>query len=263
MKSSKQFWTGVKIYVDAYQFIKKNNMAWTFIVPILFTAFVLMSEIVLIDSLADYWGISIIDKSKMGISSGFVEFIADSVNFLFRIILFIFFAYFAAYIVIMLMSPILSYLSEKTDKILTGQEFKSNFIQTLKDSIKGIFISLRNIFMELILLFFMFILSSIPIVGFLAPVIVFLISAYFYGFSFMYFSMERHHLSINQSVRLVRKNKWLAIGNGSVFSLFLMIPILGVFLSMFTSIIAVVAATMSLYKAEVFEQKIGNRTLAN
>ncbi len=253
MTRKKQFSTGAKTYADAFGFIFKNKLAWTFLIPIALTIVFVMSGTVFVGQFFDY--INNLITSKVGIdeTSFWGGMLSGLVNFVMYILSFIILAYISGYIVIILMSPLLSYLSEKTEKILTGEEYTSDFSQIAKDVVRGVLLSLRNLFLELILLFLMFLLSFIPVVGLVATVFVFLISAYFYGFSFIDFSNERHQLNVKQSVKLVKKHKWLAIGNGTVFSLFLFVPFFSVFLSMFGSIIAVVAATIALHKAEVYQ----------
>ncbi len=255
MTSSKQFFTGIKTYSDALVFIFKNQLAWTFLVPIALTLAFVASGQVLFGQLSEYIDQMVTNSIGIDENSFLGGLLTGSINLIMSILAFVIFAYTSGYIVIILMSPLLSYLSEKTEKILTGEEYKANFAQMLKDIIRGILISLRNMFLELILLFLMFLLGFIPIIGLLAAFVVFLISAYFYGFSFIDFSNERHQLNVRQSVKIVRQHKWLAIGNGTVFSLFLLVPVLSVFLSLFVSIVAVVAATIALHKADIYSAK--------
>jgi CysZ protein len=75
-------------------------------------------------------------------------------------------------------------------------------------------------------------------------VIAFFIECYYYGFSMLDYSAERHKLSPAQSVRFISSKKGLAIGNGMVFYLMHIVPIVGWVLA---PAYAVIAATLSLY----------------
>nr|WP_315824904.1 EI24 domain-containing protein [Paraflavitalea speifideiaquila] len=88
------------------------------------------------------------------------------------------------------------------------------------------------------------IISFIPVVGWVTPVIVLFVECYYYGFSMLDYSCERHKLSPAESIEFIGKHKGLAIGNGMVFYLMHLIPIVGWVLA---PAYAVIAATISLY----------------
>ncbi|MCT4646062.1 MAG: EI24 domain-containing protein, partial [Carboxylicivirga sp.] len=138
-----------------------------------------------------------------------------------------------------------AFLSEKTEEIISGKIIPFNITQFSKDIIRGVLLALRNMAVEIGLTLLLFVLSFIPIVGYLTPIALFLVSAYFYGFSFMDYTFERKRFKIDYSVRFMRRNKGLAIGNGFVFSLVLLIPYIGVMIAGFVSIVSVVAATLA------------------
>ena len=58
------------------------------------------------------------------------------------------------------------------------------------------------------------------------------------------YSAERHKLSPSQSIEFISQRKGLAIGNGMVFYLMHLLPVLGWILA---PAYAVIAATLSLY----------------
>ena len=224
MTGAKQFGLGVKTYGQAISFIFRNKLGWTFLVPIGLTVLLFIGGQALVSELIDYLQETILGWVNLENSGFWGGLLGGVVGFLTEIIFFIIFAFISGYVVIILMSPLLAYLSEKTEQILTGNEYSVGISQMIKDIVRGIFMALRNLFMELILLVIMFLVGFIPVIGWLGTIIVFFVSAYFYGFSFIDFNNERQKLSISESVRVVRKYKWVAIGNGLVFSLFLLVP---------------------------------------
>lgn len=131
------------------------------------------------------------------------------------------------YITLILLSPMLSRLSEVVESKITGRDFKFSFGQFVKDVIRGISISLRNMFFEYLFIFAGFVLCFLfpPLVFVIAPVL-FFISCYYYGCTMMDYSCERHKMSIKQSLAFVRKNKALICGLGCCFALCLKIPTL-------------------------------------
>ena len=81
-------------------------------------------------------------------------------------------------------------------------------------------------------------------VGWVVPVTTLLVECYYYGFSMLDYSCERHRLSPSESISFIGKHKGLAIGNGMVFYLMHVVPFVGWVLA---PAYAVVAATISLY----------------
>ena len=88
------------------------------------------------------------------------------------------------------------------------------------------------------------IFGLVPLFGWAAPVLALFIECYYYGFSMLDYSCERHKLSPAESINYIGAHKGLAIGNGIVFYLMHLVPIIGWVLA---PAYAVVAATISLY----------------
>ncbi len=182
----------------------------------------------------NFWGAGFLSKSILFI-----------IHFIIRILFIIVFSYTAGYLIVILLSPVYSLLSEKTEKILTGKEYPFSLSQFIKDIWRGIRLAIRNFLIELLVTLLLFILSFIPILGLLTGPSLFFISSYFYGFSFMDYSLERRKMKIQQSVSFMKENKGIAIGNGMFFSFILLIPYIGILLSSFVSLVNVVAATIA------------------
>lgn len=258
MKLIKDFGFGLRTYSEAMHYIFRKKLAWFFIFPLLLNVLLFWFGWEYIGNLseqsrvflenwidlenADFWG------------SGFLRAtIGGFIWIVFKILFFLIFAYFGGYIIIILMSPVFSYLSERTEKIKTGNDYPFQFKQFVRDIIRGIFIAVRNLCIELLLTVLMFILSFIPIIGWAAAIFLFFISAYFYGFSFMDYAIERKKLNITQSVQFMRENKGIVIANGFVFSLCLIVPFCGVSFSSFAAVISVVAGTLAV--DEIWEKE--------
>ena len=102
--------------------------------------------------------------------------------------------------------------------------------------------------MVLLFIVLLFGLSFVPPLGLGTSPILVLVSAYFYGFSFIDYNLERRQYSVSDSVNYMKKNRGIVIGNGIVFAVVLAIPFIGIALSSFVAIISAVAATISLHK---------------
>jgi len=177
-------------------------------------------------------------------SSGFLSFIFILGEMMVRLILVFFYFSLFKYLFLIIGSPLFAYLSEKTEAILSGKDFPFSFSQLLKDIARGIKLALRNTLWQTVYSVSLLILSFFPVVGWVTPVIALFVECYYYGFSMLDYSCERHKLSPSASIEFIGKHKGLAIGNGIVFYLMHLLPVVGWVLA---PTYAVVAATISLY----------------
>ena len=92
-------------------------------------------------------------------------------------------------------------------------------------------------------------LKFIPVVNIFSTISLILLQAYYAGFGNMDYTLERH-FKYRESVQFIRKNRGIAIGNGLVFILFLIIPIIGVILVLPMSVTAASIKTVELLEKD-------------
>jgi len=144
-------------------------------------------------------------------------------------------------------SPVFAYLSEKTECIIQGKEFPFSLAQLMKDIVRGIRIALRNMSWQTVYMLALLIVSLIPIIGWVTPLVVLFIDCYYMGFSMLDYSSERNNLEVSASIQLISQHRGLAIGNGMVFYILHIVPVIG---WLFAPSYAVIAATLSLHRAK-------------
>ena len=164
-----------------------------------------------------------------------------------RLVLLLFYFSLFKYVFLIIASPVFSWLSEKTESIIENKEFPFSFTQLLKDIGRATRIALRNLLWQSVYVLTILILSFIPLVGWVAPIVSLLVECYYFGFSMLDYSSERNKMSAQQSIEFIGRHKGLAIGNGLVFYLFHLLPLIGWLLA---PSYAVVAATLSLHHAQ-------------
>lgn len=251
------FFNAISTWFASWRFISANGLAHYFLYPILISILLSMGAVVLIRKLVSY----ILDYitpfiSHTPVADGTwwdktLEVLSNvgtyAIAFLLWLLSIYIFNKFHKYIVLIIMSPVMALLSERTSEILTGKTIPFDGRQLVRDVVRGIGIAFRNLFVELFLglvVWFagIYLTIFIPPLGVLvAPVLVvisFLISAYFYGFSILDYSNERKKLSMAESIKDIRKNKGLAAGTGSLFVFWMMIPFIGVSIATITCTVA-------------------------
>ena len=258
MKPLQFFGSGFNAFWKAVPFIFKHKLGWTFTIPIAMTIAIL------------WGGWEFASWASDTVTNYILQYTAlDKADFLFadtlrlltkgflwvvlKFLITISVSFVSGYLVLILLSPILTFVSGKTEEILTGKSYNSDFRQFVHDVSRGIVIAIRNMFYELMLNILLFISFIIPVVGqfllIFSPLILFLISSYFYGFAFIDYYNERRQYTIRQSVRFVRANAGIALSIGSLFYLFFKIPFIGSIAGGLAAIVASVAATIAIYNA--------------
>ncbi len=154
------------------------------------------------------------------------------------------------HIIMALSAPFMSPVSEKIEKYMTGEVYVDNSAKGISKSlVRAIRVNIRNLFMEFLFIIPLVILSFIPVIGLVFTFLVFLVQAYYAGFGCMDYTLERH-FNYKESVPFVRKNRGLAYGNGAIFMLMLLIPIVGVFIVLPLSTVASTTETVKRLAAE-------------
>jgi len=241
------FALGINTWFRSWGFISRNGLMHYFLYPLLIGILWYMGMAVFIIECIDYLWTSFgpditydpipnagwIEQARAVLS----EIGKYALAFVIGILIFYSSLKISKYIILIAMSPVMSMLSEKTNDILEGKSNPFSMQQLIRDVLRGTVLAIRNMFIELILIWAIgliniFITIAVPPLGLILipfiPLISFIVGAYFFGFSTMDYTNERHRLSIAQSIQLIRKNKGIAIANGSIFALLFRIPVIGV-----------------------------------
>ena len=154
------------------------------------------------------------------------------------------------HIIMALSAPFMSPVSEKIEAHLTGIEKHNHRKTSFREQLwRGIRINIRNLGKELLFTLPLLLLKFIPVVNIFSTVLLFLLQAYYAGFGNMDYTLERH-FKYRDSINFVDKHKGIAIGNGIVFMLFLLIPVIGVILVLPLSVTASSVNTVKLLEQE-------------
>lgn len=161
-----------------------------------------------------------------------------------RIILYFVFAFFGGTVILILMAPVLTWLSEKVAESLNQEVASFSVAQFMRDLSRATGLALRNGLIQLGLSVVCFLIGFIPIVGAFSPVLLFVINAYFYGFNFLDYSLERRRFTVSESSTYVWRHKLTTFSIGSPFALWMLIPFVGPMSAGFVAIFSTVAATI-------------------
>lgn len=136
------------------------------------------------------------------------------------------------FVVLTLLSPFNSVLSEKFDSEISGRDFKTSFIQILNDLLRAVFVATIAIVFEITCIIGWWTLSwFLPFSDILDPIMYWLINAFFFGFAFYDYSLERHGVSTLGSIGFSFSKMSYMLVTGSIFVLIFNIPYIGLFIA--------------------------------
>ena len=249
----KEIVIAIQAYRKAHQFIGKHNLWKWILIPGFF--YMIMFRIYFfwisadraVSHLSQIIGI---DRWLHRQHSAALSFLFMMGGIMVRLTMIFFYFSLFKYLFLIIGSPVFAYLSEKTESIIEGKEFVFQYEQLFKDILRGVRLAFRNCLWQTVYTVSILILSFIPLVGWITPVISSMVECYYYGFSMLDYSCERHGLSPAASIVYIGKRRGLAVGNGLVFYLMHFVPFAGWVLA---PSYALVAATISLYHHNIEE----------
>jgi CysZ protein len=196
----KEIVTAIQSYARAHRFIREHRLWKWIIVPgiiytLLFIAgfwFFWTSSSQVVSAFNQALGI---DRWLHQQRSQFLSFLFLMGEIMVRLIMMLFYFSLFKYLFLIIGSPVFAYLSEKTESIMEGKDFPFSFKQLFSDIMRGIRLALRNTLWQSVYTISLLILSFIPLVGWIVPVTTVFVECYYYGFSMLDYSCERHRLS--------------------------------------------------------------------
>ena len=267
-KFFQDFGLGVSTTFQGFGFAFNNKMGHFFLYPLIMTIAIAIAAYHGMDAAVEWANAKILGWLDLTPIPGdsiwdmVISFLKSIAEYVIRFLIWIICVYTLhktiKYIVLILMSPVMALISEQTEKVLTGNTYAFNFGQFAKDVWRGILLACRNFVVEMSLILLIWLanlaLSSIfpPLTIILTPAAWLLslaVGSYFWGFATMDYTNERRRLKLRDSVRFIRANKGLAIGNGLMFTLLLSIPLIGTYVGPILAIVmCTVGATLAIHK---------------
>lgn len=211
-----------KAILTTIDLLKKGNYLVFFIPGLIIALFFIWikSAGASIDTGIDYKS----DSSWIDSAIGYLNsFITGSRNFISFIVDQIY-----VFIVLTVLSPFNTFLGEKLDSRLTGNQFKGGLTRFVNDFIRMVFVVIIALTLEFGIMGVYALFSWILGLSFLNGFVYWIISAFFFGFSFYDFALERYEINVFGSLSFAFKKPLTMLLTGGLFMAIYSIPYLGI-----------------------------------
>lgn len=135
---------------------------------------------------------------------------------------------FSKYLVVTLLSPLLSYISTRTEFRLTGITYPFDWKELIWQIRRGIIIVVRNMLWQYAIFLVLFVICSFFWDEFEdSPIfwLTYLVGFYYYGFSFIDYVNERRRFSVMNSISIMKQYGAMTFSIGMVYSLMILLPV--------------------------------------
>ncbi len=243
--------TAFKAYRSSFGFLKQHHLMWFLWFPLIITFLVFFGGFSLTswatENISGLLRDALQNITWLPEWAGFVnDLLYWLLWIILRVLLYFTFAFVGGSVILLLMAPVLTWLSERVGEALGNKSVAFSITQFTRDLTRAAALALRNGFYQIVLSVLCFGIGFIPIIGAAAPFILFAVNAYFYGYNFMDYSLERKQFSARESNRFVWKNKFSSLTLGAPFAFWNLIPFIGPMTSGFVAVFATVAATIEV-----------------
>lgn len=252
---------GLGSYSQSFSLINKLKLWKYFLIPMIISLLIAVAVFLSIYKLADNIGRWIASLWPWDTGLETVTSISTFVGGLAILVLgFILYKH----IVMALSSPFMSPVSEKMERHLFPEShlnIEQRKTSNTQQLVRGLRINMRNLIYELLITIPLLVLSLIPVVNFVTTPLIFLVQSYYAGFGNMDYTLERH-FNYRESVRFVKDSRGYAIGNGIVFTLLALIPVVGVIIVLPISATAASKTTLELlYERKMLQENTASVNL--
>lgn len=237
----------IQSYREALKIISIGNLKKFYFLPGIIGLFILMllynGSNYLSFSIYDYLGKMLDIQNYGNIALILIKLLIITIGFL---------VYFLIYksLILIILSPFLSYISEKTERIYRETDFNFSLDDNIRFILRGILVSSRAFIFEIIGTILIVLLGFIPVVNIFSPIFLFLLQSYFSGIALMDYTLERRKFSHRESANFVRKYWIFSTLNGIIFTFIFLIPIIGIFIAPLLCTVAITIGTIKVFENE-------------
>ncbi len=232
-----------RAYFRAHQFILQHKLWRWMIVPGLIYAFLFVIGMNYFSQSSSFFIEWIILKTGLkswvdSMNSDWLGFFITMGSFWLWFTLLMFYFALFKFIFLVLFAPFFSYLHLRVVAIQQKEVFVFKATTYRKLVFRAVRLSLTNLLWQTVYLIPIVLFCSLPVIGWFTPIFTILMECYFYGYAMLDYGLATEDQSKVASAAYVTEHKGLPIGNGIIFYLIHLVPIVGWMTAPFYALIA-------------------------
>lgn len=232
-------------YLKAPKIIKKLKLSWGYFIG----GIVGLLILIFFYLLSGYIGDWIFNKINTIFNvQNYVGLFRWFIIFIIRTIMVAIEYFFFKTILLGILAPFFSYISEKIENYQDGTEYRFTLRENINFILRGLKIASKSFLKEMIYTFIVILFGFIPIVNLIVPILIFLIQSYFISYNFVDYTLERHKFSAKESADFMRENRVAFTFGGAIFTLIYFIPLMGIIVAPIITIVAFTTTTLKILK---------------
>ena len=154
------------------------------------------------------------------------------------------------YLFLIFFAPLFAYLHLRIVAIQQSIPFIWNKEDYIKLVMRSVVVNLNNMLWQTVYLIPIVLVCTLPVVGWFTPLFSILMESYFLGFAMMDFGLATEKHNRNFAATYVSSHKGLPVGNGIVFYLLHLLPIIGWITAPFYALVAAHLNTQEIKDTE-------------
>ena len=154
------------------------------------------------------------------------------------------------YLFLIFFAPLFAYLHLRIVAIQKAIPFIFNKRAYFRLVGRSILVNLNNMLWQTVYLIPIVLVCTLPVVGWFTPLFTILMESYFLGFAMMDFGLATEKQNKNLAAAYLSRHKGLPIGNGIVFYLLHLLPIIGWITAPFYALVAAHLNTQEIKDTE-------------
>lgn len=239
----KELILSIRAYFYAHRFILQHRLWKWMIIPGILYAFLFVLGMNYFSQTSSAFIEWIILRTGLktwldSISSDWLGFFITMGSFWLWFTLLLFYFALFKYLFLILFAPFFSYIHLRIESLRTNVDFKLNKEEYKKLIKRAIVLNVTNLLWQTVYLIPIVLICTLPLIGWFTPILTILMECYFVGYAMLDYGLATEKTSKIASAAYVGHHKGLPIGNGIVFYLLHLFPIIGWMVAPFYALVA-------------------------